>query len=294
MFDLNAYLEACEKRVNLALDRWLPPEDERPALLHRAMRYSVFGGGKRLRPILCLAAAELCGVDAERAMKPAVALECLHTYTLIHDDLPAMDDDDLRRGRASAHIAFGEANAILAGDALLTFAFELLADCPAPSPYAPCALAGEMAAAAGSRGVAGGQFEDLASEGQAPDEETVAYIHYHKTAILLRASCRMGAIAAGADAAALAALSLYGDETGRAFQMADDLLDVTSDAATLGKHTQRDAENGKMTFIELYGVEATRHRAAGCVERAIEALRRVPGDSEPLTAIARHIVRRSC
>ncbi len=293
MFHLKAYLTERETLVNRALDKWLPPEDENPAELHRAMRYSVFGGGKRLRPVLCLAAAEFCGGVAESALKPAAALECLHAYTLIHDDLPAMDNDSLRRGRASTHIAFGEANAILAGDALLTLAFELLADCPAPAPYSPCALASEMASAAGSRGVAGGQYVDLSSEGKDPDEKTVAFIHYYKTAILLRASCRMGAITAGADESALAALSVYGEEVGRAFQMIDDLLDVTSEAEVLGKNTGRDAANRKMSCISVYGEEHTRSLAQQSADRATAALDGLPGDAVPLAEIARYIVNRA-
>ena len=209
MLDLACYMEEKRAWVNSALDRYLPPETERPARLHKAMRYSILCRGKRIRPILCLASAGAVGKPDDVAMIPAMALECLHTYTLIHDDLPSMDNDDLRRGKPTSHKIFGEANAILAGDSLLTLAFELLAQTPEAGR-----LALELAKAAGSRGVAGGQFEDLASDGKEPDADQLKFIHIHKTGKLIRAACRMGAIAAGADEPALEVLSLYGDRIG--------------------------------------------------------------------------------
>ena len=224
MFDLQHYLDNNIQLINTALDQRLPAETERPAALHKAMRYSVFTGGKRLRPILCLAAAEAVGQATARGLAndtllaAALAIEILHTYTLIHDDLPSMDDDTLRRGQPTLHIVAGEANAILAGDALLTLAFEWLAEVRTPSPYPPNQLSLELARAAGSRGVVGGQVADLAAEGQAADADTVDYINRHKTAALLRASVRMGGVAAGAGARNLAALTAYGDAIGLTFQ----------------------------------------------------------------------------
>ena len=292
MFDLAVYLEDRSRLVNEALDRLLPPESERPGELHRAMRYSLFAGGKRLRPVLCMAAAEACGAAAECALTAGAAIECLHTYTLIHDDLPAMDNDDLRRGRPTAHKVFGEANAILAGDALLTLAFELTAQCPAPPPHEPCRVSLELARAAGSRGVAGGQYEDLAAEGQAADAQRLRFIHQHKTAILLRAACRIGAILAGADERRLEALSAYGEQTGLAFQIADDILDATSTPEQLGKGAGRDAENKKLTYVKVFGVEDARRQACAHAAEALTALSGFDEHAEPLRAIAQYIVER--
>ena len=292
MFDLARYLAAQSGRVNAALEALLPAESERPVELHRAMRYSLFAGGKRLRPVLCLAAAEACGGAGESVLRAACALECLHTYTLVHDDLPAMDDDALRRGLPTAHVVFGEATAILAGDALLTLAFELLAGCVAPPPRAPGTLVFELARAAGSRGVVGGQCEDLASEGRAADAEVLRYIHRHKTAVLLQAACRMGALAAGAPDAQLDALSRYGENAGLAFQIADDVLDATATPEQMGKGTGRDAENGKLTCVKLYGVEESRRQARQLCDAAVQALERFDERAEPLRAIARFTVER--
>ena len=291
--DLPAYLAARRAEIEAALDAYLPPAAEWPALLHTAMRYSVASGGKRLRPILCLACAEAVGGPRDAALVPAVALEVLHTYTLIHDDLPAMDNDDLRRGRPTAHKAFGEANAILAGDALSTLAFELLARVVAPPPYPPGQLALELAEAAGSRGVAGGQFEDLAAEGHAPDAERLACIHTHKTGQLFRAACRMGAIAAGADAAQLVRLTTYGENLGLAFQIADDVLNVTSSPEESGKAVGSDAARQKLTYAALYGLDASRAKARALVVEAQAALPAFGPRAAPLTALADFAVARS-
>lgn len=288
MLDLARYLEARRVRVDAELDRRLPAETERPAILHQAMRYSIFGGGKRLRPILCLAAAEAAGAVDDAAMIPAVALECLHTYTLIHDDLPSMDDDDLRRGQPTCHKAFGEANAILAGDSLLTLAFELLAEAPQPGP-----LARELAQAAGSRGVAGGQYEDLAAEGKDPDPARLEFIHVQKTAKLIRAACRMGAIAAGAADAPLDALGRYGEYIGLAFQIADDILNATSTREILGKAVGSDAAHGKLTYVALYGVDRARTEAQRLVDAALHALDAFQPPPEPLEALARYSIERA-
>ncbi len=288
MLDLTQYLEEKRARIDAALNDWLPSGEERPGRLHAAMRYSIFCGGKRIRPILCLASAEAVGKPDEVAMVPAVALECLHTYTLIHDDLPSMDNDDLRRGKPTSHKVFGEANAILAGDSLLTLAFELLAGAPEPAR-----LALELARAAGSRGVAGGQFEDLASEGKAPDAAQVEFIHVHKTAALIRAACRMGGIAAGADASALEVLGRYGDRVGLAFQVADDILNATSTPGALGKAVGSDAARGKMTYVAVHGIEKARRAADALVAEAQAALKGLPGPVEPLAAIARFVAERN-
>jgi len=291
--DLPAYLAALRPDFEAALAAHLPPATEWPARLHAAMRYSVEGGGKRLRPVLCLASAEAVGGPRRAAMLPALALEYLHTYTLIHDDLPAMDNDDLRRGRPATHKAFGEANAILAGDALLTLAFELLARAPAPAPYPPGQLALELATAAGSRGVVGGQCEDLAAEGDAPDPERLAAIHAHKTGRLIRAACRMGGIAGGAVAAQLAALTVYGEQLGLAFQITDDVLNVTSSPAELGKAVGSDAARRKQTYVALYGLEASRVHARALAAEARAALPPLGPRAAPLAALADYAVTRT-
>lgn len=256
------------------------------------MRYSVFGEAKRLRPILCMGAAESCGGSAATALQPGAAIELLHTYTLIHDDLPAMDDDELRRGRPTCHIRYGEANAILAGDALLTLAFEWLAGSPAPPPHPPTALVLELAVAAGSQGVIGGQVEDMDAEGKPIDLDRLAYIHLHKTADLLRAACRIGAITAGASSAQVDALGRYGERIGLAFQIADDVLNATSDHATLGKHGGTDAARGKLTYVSAFGVEASREKARLLISEAKEALNGLHGATEPLRALADFIITR--
>jgi geranylgeranyl diphosphate synthase type II len=292
MFDLISYLKARGRVVDQALRKCLPRESERPQLLHKAMRYSVLAGGKRLRPILCLAAAETVKGSWKPALVPAVALECLHTYTLIHDDLPSMDNDDLRRGRPTLHKVYGEANAILAGDSLLTLAFELLANVSAPRPHKPNQLSLELARASGSRGVAGGQFEDLRAEGRPPNAKWLNYIHRQKTAALIRAACRMGAIAAGANRKILDALSAYGDLAGLAFQIADDILNTTSTPEQLGKATGNDAARKKMTYVSLYGVEKAQMRADELALRAADIARSLPHSGEVLAALAVFTTRR--
>lgn len=293
MLDFHAYLAERQRLVNQCLEQHLPPESTRPAMLHRAMRYSVMGEAKRMRPILCLAAAEaVCG-KPDTALLPGAAIELLHTYTLIHDDLPAMDDDDLRRGRPTCHKVFGEANAILAGDALLTLAFEWLATCTAPAPYSPNQLALELARASGSQGVIAGQVEDIAAEGRPVDAELVDYIHRHKTADLLRAAVRIGAISAGVSAEGLQALDTYGDLLGLAFQVADDVLNATSDAAALGKGAGTDAARGKLTYVAVHGVVEARSRAQSLVQQAKAKLTGLPGTTAPLAALADYVIQRT-
>ena len=292
MFELPQYLSEKQRVIERVLDSHLPPESERPSILHKAMRYSVFAGGKRLRPLLCLAAAEAVGGSADAALLPAAAIEILHTYTLIHDDLPAMDNDDLRRGKPTCHIAFGEANAILAGDALLTMAFQWMAECRAPKPYLPNQLSLELAEAAGSRGVIAGQAEDLAAEGKDPSSELVDYIHLHKTAALIRASVRIGAIAVGAKEQELNALTIYGCDIGLAFQISDDILNATSSAEVLGKASGSDAARKKMTYVSVHGIEGAEQKAKDLIDRAVDELGKLRGNIEPLEAIARYVVER--
>ena len=287
MLDLARYMEEKHLRIDAELDRLIPAATVRPQRLHEAMRYSIFCGGKRIRPILCIAAAEAVGASGEVAMLPAVALECLHTYTLIHDDLPAMDNDDLRRGNPTSHKVFGEANAILAGDALLTLAFELIAQTPEAGR-----LGYELASASGSRGLAGGQYEDLASEGKTPDEEQLQFIHIHKTAKLICAACRMGGIAGGGSESMLEALGRYGDRIGIAFQVADDILNATSTPEMLGKAVGSDAARGKMTYVALYGIDRARRKAQELLDEALASLKGFPGPTEPLAALAYFMVDR--
>lgn len=292
MINLQDYLASKKALVDREMELRLPPATERPGALHEAMRYSVLAGGKRLRPILCLAAADAVAGESKPALLPGLAIEILHTYTLIHDDLPAMDDDELRRGMPTCHVKFGEATAILAGDALLTLAFEWMAECPAPKPYLPGQLALELATAAGSRGVIGGQVEDLAAEGRDPDPALVDYIHLHKTAELIRACVRIGAIAVGASRKELDALTIYGCDVGLAFQITDDILNATSSAKVLGKAAGTDAARRKMTYPALYGIEGARARAEELVNRATAELSKLKGNTEPLDFIARHVLGR--
>jgi geranylgeranyl diphosphate synthase type II len=270
-FDFGAYLEAARLRVEAALDASLGPE--RPESLREAMRYSLLAGGKRLRPILCLAACELAGGSSEQALSTAVALEMIHTMSLIHDDLPAMDNDDLRRGRPTNHKVYGEANAILAGDALLTRAFEMVA---LRSPGVPAerllAVVGELSLASGAPGLVGGQVVDLECEGKDVDLDTLEYIHLHKTGALLRACVLCGALIAGASEELLRALHTYARGIGLAFQIIDDILDVTASSEVLGKTAGKDLSADKTTYPKLLGLEESRQRAEALVAEAKAAL----------------------
>jgi len=284
--DINQYLKDKQAQVDRAITEYLPAEDVRPSLLHEAMRYSVLNGGKRIRPILCIAAAEALGKTVDEVMKAAASVEMYHCSTLIHDDLPCMDDDDLRRGQPTCHIKFGEANAVLAGDALMIFAFELLAE------DGNAHLGLELARAAGSRGVIAGQVEDLAAEGQKPNADLVEFIHVHKTALLIKASVRMGAIAAGASEQELEKLSTFGEKIGLAFQIADDLLDVEGDETKAGKALRKDEGQGKQTFVTLMGRDAARAQAEILVEQAGQHLASHGADATLLVELARFIVKR--
>jgi geranylgeranyl diphosphate synthase type II len=256
------YIAYQQKRVDAALDRWVPAETQDPATIHQAMRYSLFAGGKRVRPLLAIAAAEAVKPGIKGVEDAACALELVHTYSLIHDDLPALDNDDLRRGRPTCHKVYGEAMAILAGDALLTLAFEVLARLHEVDAERRIALVAELAAAAGTvGGMIGGQVHDLQGEGQPPAKQLLHAIHRAKTGALLRASVRMGAIYARASAAQLAALTEYGEHVGLAFQIIDDILDVEQTSEALGKTAGKDAQQRKITFPAVYGLEASRAMA---------------------------------
>jgi len=255
--------------VDQALDKALPGEETYPDVIHRAMRYSVFAGGKRLRPALALGAAESVGGRAEDALPAAVALEMVHTYSLIHDDLPAMDNDDLRRGRPTSHRVFGEAVAVLAGDALLTHAFEHLATCGA-APEVICRVIGELARAAGTDGMIGGQVVDTASP--AAEAATVRYIHTHKTGALIIAAVRMGAVLGGGSPEDVAILTDYGNNLGLAFQIVDDILGEVGDPAKTGKPAGRDRTLAKATYPAVFGLEGSRREAARHLAAARAAL----------------------
>jgi geranylgeranyl diphosphate synthase type II len=290
-FDFAAYLEAARLRVEAALDGSLALE--RPESLWEAMRYSLLAGGKRLRPILCLAAFELAGGEGDLALPTAVALEMIHTMSLIHDDLPAMDNDDLRRGRPTNHKMFGEANAILAGDALLTRAFEMVAlRSPGVSAERLLQVVGELSLASGAPGLVGGQVVDLESEGKSVDLETLEYIHLHKTGALLRACVISGALVAGADATLQAALHTYARGIGLAFQIIDDILDVTASSDVLGKTAGKDLTADKTTYPKLLGLEESRRRADGLVAEAKAALEPWRDRAAPLLALADYITSR--
>ncbi len=263
-----------------------------PSRLAAAMRYSVMAGGKRLRPVLCLMAAEACGADPRTALPAACALEMVHTYSLIHDDLPAMDDDDLRRGRPTCHKTFDEATAILAGDGLLTLAFEVLARHVTPAEAAAgCVRA--LAEAAGPAGMVGGQMADLQAEGRDDGTtEALEAIHRRKTGALLCAALRMGAIVAGGDEASLHALDVYGHAVGLAFQIIDDLLDVQGDEAKLGKRVGKDFELGKWTYPGFLGIEGSRQRARQLADEAVSALAALGDRGNRLRALALDLLER--
>lgn len=259
---LPGYLEAQCRRVDAALDRCVPAESEPPENIHRAMRYSLFAGGKRIRPILCIAAAEALRNDVAGLDEAACTLELIHTYSLIHDDLPALDNDDLRRGRPTCHKVFGEAIAILAGDALLTLAFRILASIESLSAETRIALVRELSTASGTlRGMIGGQVHDIEGEGLPPTAELLEAIHRAKTGALLRASLRMGALCAGASPEEFSALSCYGEHIGLAFQIVDDILDIEQPSEALGKTAGKDLAQGKITFPAVYGLERSREMA---------------------------------
>jgi len=294
--DLSQYIkERCEL-VDSKLRMAMPSETELPVSLHTSMRYSTFAGGKRLRPILLLAACEALGGDVQTALPAACAMEMIHTYSLIHDDLPAMDNDDFRRGNPTNHKVFGDAVAILAGDALLTQAFILLS-MPSSIANVPhdriLAVINEFAAAAGSRGMVGGQVVDMETEGKLDlDLPTVQYIHTHKTGMLIKASVKSGALLAGADERQLAAFTRYGEAVGLAFQIADDILDIEGTTAEIGKDAGSDLARGKATYPAVIGLKESRAQADSLLEIALDAIVDFDEKADPLRAIARYILAR--
>ena len=292
-FDLGAYMKVQAAAIDVALDRFLPPDTQRPQTLHKAMRYSVLACGKRLRPVLVIAGAEAVGGTAEQVMPTACALEMIHTYSLVHDDLPAMDNDDFRRGVPTNHKVFGEAIAILAGDALLTLAFRLVADnARTAAPGAVQAVVADVADAAGHAGMVAGQVEDLEAEGRQVGADTLDYIHVHKTGALIRTSLRVGAMLCDATAEQVRALSVAGANLGLAFQIVDDILDVVASSAELGKTAGKDQIQQKATFPAIHGLEASRARARSLIEEAEQALTAFGPRAEPIRALGRFILER--
>jgi geranylgeranyl diphosphate synthase type II len=287
-----AFFDEDRAAVDAALDRLMPGENAQPPSIHRAMRYSVQAGGKRVRPILCLESARIFSVDVTPVLPVACALEFIHTYSLIHDDLPALDDDDLRRGKPTCHKKFGEATAILAGDALLTLAFERLANAPI-EPARRVAILSHVAASAGTvDGMVGGQVADLEAEGRAIQPAELEYIHRSKTAALIRASVVAGAIAGGADDEDVARLKRFGETIGWAFQVVDDILDVEESSAALGKTAGKDAAQQKATYPSLYGLEKSRHFAKELEARAMAEIEMYGARAARLRELAELIVHR--
>lgn len=292
LFDLQKFLEGSTAAVNRALDGLLPAASQKPATIHKAMRYSLFAGGKRMRPALCLAAAEACGGSWAAALPLACAVECIHTYSLIHDDLPAMDNDDFRRGRPTNHKVFGEAMAILAGDALLTEAFAVTSRCPAP-PAVVVRVLGELASAVGAAGMVGGQVIDIEATGHKVDLALLRQLHNKKTGALLAVSVCAGARLGGGGEAAVASLRCYAEALGLAFQIIDDVLDVTADLQTLGKDPGSDREAGKTTYVDILGVDGARRHADEIMNEGIKALGPLGAAAEPLRALARYTIERN-
>ncbi|MEM0970735.1 MAG: polyprenyl synthetase family protein [Verrucomicrobiota bacterium] len=286
--DLTTYLEERRKLIDQTLDALLPGADERPETLHAAMRHSVFAGGKRLRPILCLAAADACGAeDVEPILPVASALELLHTYTLIHDDLPCMDDDDFRRGKPTCHKVYGEGIAVLAGDALQALAFEICGDQPEGGAYAK-----ELGVTSGSRHLVGGQILDLEGETKQLTLEELRFVHLSKTAALLTSSVRFGGLRAGADADQLQALTDFGQASGLAFQIIDDILDVTQTSEQLGKSAGKDEASDKSTYPALLGLEASKEEAHRLTTEAHRSLEIFGERGEALEALATYLLDR--
>ncbi len=293
--NLEVYLSEKRALVDEALKGFLPESEGHSVDVVKAMRYSLFAGGKRLRPILCIAGAEAVGRDAQSVLPVACALEMIHTYSLIHDDLPVMDNDDLRRGKPTNHRVFGEAVALLAGDGLLTKAFHVMTH-PDPenrvNPGALVRVIGLIATAAGYEGMVGGQVVDIQSEGKAVDPSVVEFIHTHKTGALIAASVCSGGILGGAKEDQMKALTSYGEDIGLAFQVADDILNVEGSSQEMGKSVGRDAEQGKVTYPVVFGLEKSKEIQSALVDRAINSLKSFEDRADPLRHIARYIIER--
>lgn len=293
--DIKRYLEKKRRNVDRTLEAIVPPAASYPQKVFEAMRYSLFAGGKRVRPILAIASAEALGAESAGLLPIASSLELIHTYSLIHDDLPAMDNDDFRRGKPTCHKVYGEAIAILAGDGLLNLAFEILTDQKfrkGVSPSRMLAIIREIAVASGVFGMIGGQVVDMESEGKDVDLPTLEYIHTHKTGALIRASVRVGALYARAGEKKLRALTRYGEFAGLAFQIADDILDITGTQEEIGKDVGSDLRKDKKTFPGFYGLDESRRRAKEVSDRAVDALKDFDKKADPLRELARYIVNR--
>jgi geranylgeranyl diphosphate synthase type II len=291
--NLKAYLRSRRKEIDRALDYYLPNTNVTPATLHKAMRYSLFAGGKRLRPILCLAAAEACRGKVSNALPLACALECIHTYSLVHDDLPSMDNDDYRRGRPTCHRVFGDGIAVLAGDALLTIAFEIVSKAKTAPRYDMSTLLREIAIAAGSHKLIAGQVADLEAEGRKVKRDQLRFIHEIKTAAILKSSVRLGAMSANADAKNLRAVKQFGHGLGLAFQVIDDILDVTQSSEILGKSAGKDIAAKKATYPAVIGLEKSRAEARRLTRQAHDALSVFrDGEAEPLHCLANYLLER--
>jgi geranylgeranyl diphosphate synthase type II len=290
--DFSKYWAARQKQVDAALNRYLPSAATKPKTIHQAMRYSIFAGGKRLRPVICLAAAEVVGGKPEAAMPLACAVECIHTYSLIHDDLPSMDNDDFRRGKPTSHKVYGEGIAVLAGDALLTIAFEIAASCKGWPRYSHAAIIHELAYASGSQALVAGQVADLEGEGKKINIKELQYIHQNKTAALIASSIRLGAMSANVTPAQLAKLTDFGQSLGLAFQVIDDILDVTQTTEKLGKSAGKDITAQKATYPALLGLDKARQEADRLTARARAALKPFGQQAAPLEAIAAYLLKR--
>jgi geranylgeranyl diphosphate synthase type II len=290
--NLKAYVTSRQKRIDRALDHYLPRDNVKPATIHKAMRYSLFAGGKRLRPILCLAGAEACGGKIANALPLACALECIHTYSLVHDDLPSMDNDDFRRGRLTCHKVFGDGIAVLAGDALLTLAFEIVSGAKPTNRYDTSVLLREIAVAAGSEKLIAGQVADLEAEGKTATRGELRYIHENKTAAILTTSVRIGAMSANAKASQLRAITNFGRALGLAFQVIDDILDVTQTTEKLGKSAGKDVAAKKATYPAVMGLEKSRAEARRLTRQAHSALSKFDRDSEVLHSLANYLLER--
>jgi geranylgeranyl diphosphate synthase, type II len=290
--DFSRYWASRQKQVDTALDRLLPRASTRPKTIHEAMRYSIFAGGKRLRPVICLAAAEVVGGKPAAALPLACAVECIHTYSLIHDDLPSMDNDDFRRGKPTSHKVYGEGIAVLAGDALLTIAFEMVAGAKSSARYSSAALVKELAHASGSQALVAGQVADLEGEGKKLKLSDLQYIHENKTAALITSSIRLGAMSANATQKQLAGLTEFGRSLGLAFQVIDDILDVTQTTEKLGKSAGKDIAAQKATYPALLGLDRAKKEADRLTARARAALKPFGKNAAPLAAIADYLLKR--
>lgn len=293
--DIKTYLTRKKDVVDKTLEKLVPNAKTFPPTVHEAMRYSLFAGGKRVRPILAIAAAEALGAKTQELLPIAASLELIHTYSLIHDDLPAMDNDDFRRGRPTCHKVYGEAIAILAGDGLLNMAFEVLSDArrlKTVSASRMLMIIKEIGTASGVYGMVGGQVVDIQSEGKEIDFPMLEYIHTHKTGALIRSSIRTGALYAKAGKRQFTALTHYGELVGLAFQIADDILDITGKQEEIGKDVGSDLKKGKKTFPSFYGLEESRRRAVEVVDRALTSLQGFGRSADPLRELAKYIINR--